>query len=124
MDLSSAIYPLGGALVFTIGLLMLVRRERAKNKHSPFTGKFLRPPGLSLRLEIDRLTEKFDSFALFLVLPLVGFALVEHSLKHGAWGIALTLTAIVVFVVLSKTFRLIHRVKNVRLGYDGEVYTG
>ena len=108
-----------------VGLIFyLVHRERKKNRYSPFTEPNLRPPGYSLGKEVDAKADDLMSYMMFaaVVSIVFYFTFFDLSLITKVVFALICLALLVCFLV--KFTRLFKESRNLRLGYDGEVYTG
>lgn len=118
-------FQLFGVLALVAIVYFLIFRERKKNRYSPFTEPSLRSPGYSLSKQLEDLhDELFVPFALVALVPVVSY----FAVKDLETGIAKILVIVVfagMFVLaIKKIMSLWKKTRNIRLGLDGEVYTG
>jgi len=121
-----------GPLLLVLGLLYLYQWYRSrKGFRSPLTGQLLRPPGQSLRLRIEEISNTLNEtlFVVALVPSLIiGVILSKGSISgkgiEAFWmvsgaGIWVCFTAYYV----RKIFKLLSERRDLRLGLDGELAT-
>ena len=111
--------------VVVLSVWLFVRYERNKRKYSPFTEKLLRSPGHSLSLELDKLLEDF--YLPILLASISGVVVVtkwnEMTTNVGRSILLVFMVGITIYAIYR--LRTIHiRAWSVRLGCEGEVYTG
>ncbi len=113
-----------GAVLIVVLVLWLFERERKKNRFSPFTEKMLRSPGYTLSKQLQ---DKGDEFLLpILILGFVPFFLV-HFLKDVNFETRMFVGIIfsIPFIwALRKVSTLFKVMRNLKLGLEGEIYTG
>jgi hypothetical protein len=115
------------------GSLLLWRktRERAR-KRSPLTADLLRPPGYSLRVQMDALRDKVDEDLIALVaIPLVLYSvhLTQLHFFSAPESTFRTATIVVAGVVgmgwmTWRLLRLAKRLDHMRIGIDAEMFVG
>jgi hypothetical protein len=115
---------LTGAVLMVVLVLWLFERERKKNRFSPFTEKMLRSPGYTLS---NQLQDKGDELLIpILMLSFVPFILV-HFLKDANYETIISTGIIFLLPFLwgiRKVCSLFKEIRNLRLGLEGEIYTG
>lgn len=128
------IYRLVIFAVLVVGSLVLlkwqVHRMHVEEKEwskSPFTRKMLRPAGESLRLKIDGIRDEIDEVGMMLVLTLFlpAMMVVMLDFKIANVGTFIFLGVLSIFSIYSnwkKLRKLRKKIRNHRLGYDGERY--
>lgn len=126
-----------GAIIFVpiilavISAIYIFRRNR-RGSRSPLTGNLLRGPGESLRLEIERLSEKLDDalFRLFttFVPPVLVLLLLTYlqGNKVPIWQLISTYLFFLILVAWAtqSLYRLIKQRANLYLGLDAELAVG
>lgn len=126
-----------GAIIFVpiilavISAIYIFRRNR-RGSRSPLTGNLLRGPGESLRLEIERLSEKLDDalFRLYttFVPPVLVLLLLSYlqGNKVPIWQLISTYLFFLILVVWATQtlYRLIKQRANLYLGLDAELAVG
>lgn len=102
----------------------LIRHERKKQKFSPFTEPSLRSPGYTLGQRLDEARESLSERLFGLLFgPLVYIAL-AYQLGTPS-KVILVLALVPVMLMFFKKFRSkFADIQKLRLGLDGEVYTG
>ncbi len=113
------------SLVSIFGLISwIVTRERKKKKYSPFTEKSLRSPGYSLGVGLDKATEESMEPILGLTLtPIVYFFFLGQL--DGDLSALLIAPFAGFWVFFAWLFvKRSAETRQIRLGLDGEVYTG
>lgn len=120
----------GPAIAGTL-LMWRKKRDRAR-KRSPLTADLLRPPGYSLRVQMDALRDKIDEDLILLVTaPLLLYSVYLTQLHFfSARESALQIAAIIVAGVIGSgwmTWRLLRRARrldHMRVGIDAEMFVG
>lgn len=112
------------ALVFA-SILLVVASERKKNRSAPFVEKTLRSPGYSLSQKIDLLTnEALDVLLVLFIIPAIDL-FAYSTLQPGFWLAVILIASVIIFLfLLSKLTTLYKKIRDFRLGLDGEIYTG
>jgi hypothetical protein len=112
-------------ILCAFGLLhWLVRRERNKQKFSPFTEPSLRSPGYTLGQRLDEVRESLSEPLLGLLLGPVFYVTIANQISTLS-KVILALVLGAAMLVFVKQFRSrLAIAQNLRLGLDGEVYTG
>ena len=113
-----------GAFLIIPLVLWLFEQERKKNRFSPFTEKMLRSPGYSLNKQLE---EKGDDLLIpFMIVALFPFLLV-HFLKGANFETRLVAGFIFLLPMvwaINKIRKDFKEIRKLRLGFEGEVYTG
>lgn len=120
----------GPAIAGTL-LMWRKKRDRAR-KRSPLTADLLRPPGYSLRVQMDALRDKIDEDLILLVTaPLLLYSVYLTQLHFfSTRESALQIAAIIVAGVIGSgwmTWRLLRRARrldHMRVGIDAEMFVG
>ena len=113
----------GGLIVFAL-IIWLIHRERKKNRYSPFTEKMLRSPGYTLNNQLQDLSDDLlePIVALYLFPVMLYFLTKDASfgvkVLSGGGGI------LIVLWEMSKLRKLLLKSRKIKLGRDGEIYTG
>lgn len=119
-----------GLLTGTVYLIRFFLRH--KKRRSPFVGNCLRSPGQSLHREIAEINDEILTYLFSsLTLPVVLYA-VHISQSYfgglpenlGRTLISLILAISVIVFSMFRLIRLMHRRRQLRLGYDGELAAG
>jgi len=124
----------GLALLFGAPLLVIAwimhRRRRQYREHAndPFIDMPLRPPGESLRIKIEQLTERYDDWVstgfLTAVLAAGLVSVAPHNEKVAVALGAIPAAAIFYLMMGRKMFRLQKQLWDYRLGFTAERATG
>ena len=108
--------------LLTLNLCVLVARRR--RRFSPFNERTLRPPGHAL-------SDQFYDLCLFFSLRVVGFAfclavfmLFITRTPLGQNLVLVSLAGLLLSLFAYRLNNMFQRAQNVRLGYEGELYTG
>jgi hypothetical protein len=118
---------------FVAGTMLLWRRKRARaRKRSPLTTDLLRPPGYSLRLQIEALRDKVDEALLLLVaapLALYSAHVTQSHFMSAPESTSRTVVEIVAGVVAigwisARLLRLSIRLDHMRIAIDAEMFVG
>ncbi len=119
-----------GPIFFLLGILHLYRWYRKrKGLKSPLTSQLLRPPGESLRVQIEEASDALSE-ALFIValVPslisgvLLGSALLSgKELKVSSLGVAAIIGVCFIAYYVQRIFRLIPQRRAFKVGLDGEL---
>lgn len=114
------------------GLLLWRKKSVRARKRSPLTADLVRPPGHSLRLQIDAIRDKVDEdFILLVTIPLVLYSMhltqshflsVPESTFRTTVGIAAGIIAIGWMSV--RLLRHSRRLDRMRIGVDAEMFVG
>lgn len=131
MNLLSISFPIIaflGPLVLLLGLLYLYRWYRGrKGFRSPLTGQLLRPPGQSLRLQIEEISDTLNEtlFIVTLVPSLISGVILSRGKGIEASWMVMGGAIWVCFTAyyVRKIFRLLAESRDLRLGLDGELAT-
>lgn len=118
---------------FVAGGLLVWRRKRARSrKRSPLSADMLRPPGYSLRLQIDALRDKADEDLLVLVaIPLLIYSVhltqshffsVPESTFRALFGIIFG--AVCTGWMSVRLLRRARRLDHMRIAIDAEMFVG
>jgi hypothetical protein len=121
-----------GPLLLVLGLLYLYRwYRRRKGFRSPLTRQLLRPPGQSLRLRIEEISNSLNEtlFVVALVPSLISGIILSRGFVSGnsietSWmvlGAAMWVCFTAYYV--RKIFKLLSEKRDLRLGLDGELAT-
>lgn len=111
-------------VVLVLFVFLFLRSERRKNKYSPFTEKILRLPGHTLQAELDSILESvLLPFLLVLVIPLT-YVLKWDSISGFFHIVHLVIVFATVIYAVIKLKSLFKKAWNIRLGLEGEIYTG
>ena len=103
----------------------ILYRHRKKQKYSPFTEKFLRPPGSSLDTKLDNLLDKmFFPVMLICILPYVCLTQLPSYTNTSGKFISVIVCVIACIYCLFKLRSTFNESVSVRLGLEGEMYTG
>ena len=115
---------LSGSFFAIILVLWLFEQERKKNRYSPYTEKMLRSPGYSLN---SKLQDKADD----LLLPMLIICFFPFLMVYVTKDVNLEtrLVTSLIFIVpciwsVINIFKSFKEMRNLRLGLEGEVYTG
>lgn len=120
-------------MMVPVGAILIASRrffevERHGNK-APFTEKLLRPPGESLRVKIEEIRDQMLDIGLWITLLAIGpgiLATAAHELAiPGKLILLVTVPCLMWAFVVVKWRRLIRlrtKLRNYRLGFDGERY--
>jgi hypothetical protein len=121
-----------GSMLVVLGLLYLYRwTRRRKGFRSPLTRQLLRPPGQSLRLRIEEISDSLNEtlFVVALAPSLISGVILSKGSLSGkgletSW-MGLGAVAWVCFTVyyVRKSFMLLSERRDLRLGLDGELAT-
>ena len=121
-----------GPLLVVVGLLYLYRWYRGrKGFRSPLTRQLLRPPGQSLRLRIEEISNTLNEtlFVVALVPSLISGVILSRGFVSGKsietfWMVvgAATWVCFTAYYV-RKIFKLLSERRDFRLGLDGELAT-
>jgi hypothetical protein len=111
-----------------LGLMWILRRIRSlKQERSPVSDKLLRPPGESLRREIERLDDQVNDIlvaTLFGPAVLVAFLMASNNglSSVGSLGLAIIilLAAALFALLVRRLVFLVNRKRNFRLRFAGE----
>ena len=124
----------GTAIIFVVPFMTVAwwlsrRRTRFRAEAlDPFTELPLRPPGESLRLKIESLTDEFDNHVAAAAMIGFGSAMFLTALpadKKPLFGTTLFLVCIAAYVVLARQLgRLQRQLWDYRVGYMGERVVG
>ena len=105
-------------------MLWLYQRERQKKRYSPFTEKLLRNPGHSLSIELDDLADSILVPAMAVgTAPWLYYFLVKDSNFFVKCIFGLIILTIITWG-LNNIRAIFLKSRKVKLGLDGEVYTG
>jgi hypothetical protein len=116
-------------LFFVLGLLHVYRWYRKrKGFKSPLTGQLLRPPGESLRIEIEEINEAlFEALFLVALVPslisgvLLGSALLSgRGLETSSLVVGAIIGRCFIIYYVQRIFRLIPKRRAFRSGLEGE----
>jgi hypothetical protein len=120
----------GYFLLFHVGVNRMLSEEKASSR-SPFSEKLKRPPGESMRLELERLRDEIGEAALKLSLSAVGPAVLIMLLSIRPPELLWTVYGLIVILAVgavarqwSKLLELRTKLRKTHLGYDGERYVG
>ena len=105
-------------------LLLSVHLARKKNRYSPFTEKLLRSPGYTLGQKLDDFSTRVLEVYLRIAFPPILLLFLHDRLSQFGYFFLLALMALYMGFNVRKMVRLLGEVKKIRLGLDGEVYTG
>ncbi len=109
-------------------VLYRLKRKYADAASEPFKQLPLRPPGESLRLEIDRMSEKFDDHLLTVAATAAGGCMLTitapSSLRGTVGALAFAIVVAVTFWQWQKLKMLVRRLWDFRLGFKGERVVG
>jgi Nuclease-related domain len=115
--------------MIVIGLLLFRKKRMYRAEaNGPFTQLPLRPPGESLRLFIEELSEQLDSYVILLCLAGLGSATTviassaQNRLKLAI--VMFVLTVAVASYCALKLFPLVRQIWDYRLGFMGERVVG
>lgn len=108
------------------------RKLKKEIKETPLTHDMLRPPGYSLRNQIDDVNFEIQVIqGFFSILPLflfgthVSYLYLSNETLRIVPIALLIIVAIVVFISMAKKWlRLLKQRKNLKLGMEGEMFTG
>lgn len=97
---------------------------RKAGKYAPFSENSLRPPGHTLAIELDDKAGTFlIDFILVILIPIFAFLIIASNVN--AFSIIVTSALMTLVVVkMFKVFKSFNEFQPLRLGYQGEVYTG
>lgn len=124
MSLQSFMFSFSGIVLVSAALIYSVKRQRKKNKYSPFTEKLLRSPGYSLGKQFDDLLLDFLPYYLLVTFSPIFYFLSFKSLAGTAYWLLLAIVVVAMAFGLVKLFILFSDAQKLRLGLDGEIYTG
>lgn len=121
-----------GPMLVVLSLLYLYRwYRRRKGLRSPLTQQLLRPPGQSLRLRIEEISNTLDETLLVVTLvpSLTGGVILSRGLLSGRgletfwiWVGGILWVCFTAYYV-GKIFKLLSKRRDLRLGLDGEMTT-
>ena len=116
----------GGVSVF-IGLFVLLAgfslwRKRRSGKYSPFTENFFRLPGQSTGAFHAEIVEKIIWHYLYFVV--ISILVFWKAIFHSAFSFLVLLGLLVLGYLLYRTYPLLEKAQNYRLGCEGEEFTG
>lgn len=119
-------------LLLALFVLLLVIRRNRRGRRSPLTSKLLRAPGESLRVEIEKLSEKVNDFIFVLLgtclppLALLGILASLQSNKVPTWQLILDfiLYLALLSLAIQRLYRLVKHRSNLYLGLDAELAVG
>src|SRR4030042_746574 len=121
-----------GPMLVVLGLLYLYRwYRRRKGFRSPLTQQLLRPPGQSLRLRIEEISNTLDEtlFVVALVPSLISGVILSRGFESGKgietfWiGLGAAIWVCFTAYYVGKIFKLLSERRDLRLGLDGELAT-
>lgn len=116
-----------GALLAWGFSLKFARQRAARGTKLPFTKRYLRPPGESLRVRLDKLADQLDSEVIFALGAAACFGVGVYWLASGqiVGGASFVFIAVGVFVLLHLRLRaLVDKITRHRLGFLGERAVG
>ncbi|WP_158261319.1 MULTISPECIES: nuclease-related domain-containing protein [Pirellulaceae] len=135
-NLLAAILPVGllflGVVCVLIPMLLWRRSVSRHKRESPLTRNMLRPPGYSLGLKVDDLSEEISFYLLsIMAAPVLLFSLhISQSYFGGepesyvrATGMCLVGLVIILFIA-RRLNQLLKERRQKRLGFEGEMFTG
>jgi len=117
-------------LLVVLGLLYLYRWYRGrKGLRSPLTRQLLRPPGQSLRLRIEEISNTLNEtlFVVALVPSLISGVILSRGFESGKgietfWiGLGAAIWVCFTAYYVGKIFKLLSERRDLRLGLDGEL---
>lgn len=118
------IFSLSVTILFILYFVWLVHQERKKKSYSPFTEKTLRSPGYTLKRKLEK-----EADALLMPLLTAGyvpllFIVTFNDNSMTTRFILWLITVVFIICVLVKIKKVFLAAKNLRIGYEGENYTG
>ena len=124
-----ALILVAGTPMAVLGVLLVFKGRARARRRSPLVGQLLRPPGHTLRRQIDAAQDALVmDLMLLLSAPLVVvYALLAQTVLHDldrAWRLAPFLTAALVAFVgywSVRLYKLSEKADALRLGYDAEL---
>ncbi len=118
------ILSISGTVLMIAYILWLYQNERKKNRYSPFTEKMLRSPGYTLSNELDDVVDKMMApFFMIGFCPLLYFILTKDFTLGYKVITGVPILALMIWEMLSIR-KLFLRSRKLKLGLDGEVYSG
>lgn len=122
--LVSFLVSLLGIAIAVCVLFYRVYLTRRKNKYSPFTEKLLRSPGYTLGQQLDKLKDDLIGPYLGVAFsPILLFAF-YRTLNFTAFVVTTVIVIGLGAICLKRLLALFKDAQVLRLGLDGEVYTG
>lgn len=108
-----------------LGLLhWLIRHERKKKKFSPFTEPSLRSPGYTLGQRLDEARESLSEPLFGLLFSPIIYAVIAGQINTRSKVIVALVLAMAMILFFKQIRSRSAIARNLRLGLDGEVYTG
>ena len=126
------IFPITIIVIYLGSIWLLLKISlRKRNSYAPFSEKFLKPAGYSLSKQVDKLCDDIMEYAVGMaMIPLV-IIYFWHASSHVVSSVAnlillgMGIGTLVTFLGLAKKyFNTIKKLRNLKLGLDGEQYTG
>lgn len=114
-------------LFLLIGLLDWRRRQADRGNKLPFTKRYLRPPGESLRLKLEKLDDKTTALLLWLFCLVGFFGISVHLFLTSSWMVGAVFIALTVAAMIWWALRLEKHIQLRRdhyLGFLGERAVG
>jgi len=121
-----------GVVFVMLFFYVAISRFGQKKRKSPFVGLFLRAPGHTLNTQVDDAV--MDLMGLFMVsmllplivivVPLMQASTSGKAIGIGSWILYGLMAAAGLVWLGIKMYRQVHKVRNLRLGYEGEVGVG
>lgn len=117
----SVLIALGVFVAFTLGMFWRFRR---RGRFSPFTEGVLRMPGRTVRNQWMDAATDYTNFCLLIMGSslLIGFGLFLAEIHYQFFSVSTGIAGAV--FCLYKLNQLFNRIQNLKLGTDGEEYTG
>ena len=120
----------GFLLLLWLGISRVLAEEKAASR-SPFSEKLKRPAGESLRIQVEEVRDQMMDAGLAMTFQVLAPAVLLMGLRVQDGMAAVVIYGVVAVVGISAaamkwtTFRSLRtRLRNLRLGYDGERYVG
>ncbi|WP_461517838.1 nuclease-related domain-containing protein [Porticoccus sp.] len=124
MTFPSFVFSFSGIVLVFAALFLSVYWQRKKNKFSPFTEKLLRSPGYTLGKQFDDLMSEVLVGYLLVALSPIFYLLSFKSLRGVTHLVILVVVLLAMAYGIKKLVFIFAEANKLRLGLDGEVYTG
>jgi len=115
---------LSSLLVFVSTVFLFIWKARRKERYAPFTEESLRLPGHSLRTRYFDKADELTSFYMANIFAAIGLALAALNLTGWIRVTVISATLVCMIVILIRTWKLLEKLRRLRLGKEGEEYVG
>ncbi len=115
---------LSSLFVFLSTIFLFVWKARSKKRYSPFTEESLRLPGHSLRTRYNDEADEIVSFYIATIFSAIGLAWAAIKLSGMLRVAVISATLFCMIFVLIRTWKLLEKLRRMRLGKEGEEYVG